>query len=240
MTPRPAAQRPTQRHGRGLARSLGGRQPPPAGARIDPADQAPLTDPDPDDTRRWRYGAWPVIVAVVGGAGMFAGGVPPWRAVVIAVGAGLALWAVIVSFAVRRIDWYDDVPGFTYRSATPWEVPGLVGARESAEAFELYLRPRLWSLAQELLRRRGIEPDSARARELVGEREFAIFSGVDRDPRHTTASVSVLCQVIARLAVEPFPGSAPAIANPALKGLAGAAASRTSTTAPHPTEGPRP
>ncbi|OJV23977.1 MAG: hypothetical protein BGO26_04075 [Actinobacteria bacterium 69-20] len=184
--------------------------------------------------------AWPIIVTVVGGVGMFTGGVPPWRAVVIAVGAGLALWTVIVSFAVRRIDWYDDVPGSTYRSATPWEVPGLAGARESAEAFELYLRPRLWSLAQDLLRRRGIEPDSARARELVGEREFALLSGIDRNPRRTTASVSVLCQVIARLAVAPLPGSAPAMANPALKGLAGAAVSRVPLAAQHTTEGPRP
>lgn len=169
----------------------------------------------------WRHIAWPIVVLVLAGSGMLVGGVPPWRAVAIALGVALALWSLILTFTVRRIDWYDDVPGASYRISTPWELSGLAAARESAEAFEFYLRPRLWDLAQKLLRRRGIDPASARAGELIGAREYAILTGVDRDPRRTTSSVSVLCHTISRLAVAPIDGSAPPIANPALTRLAG-------------------
>lgn len=170
----------------------------------------------------WRHGIWPAIVLLVGAVGMIGGGVPPWRAVAIACGAAVALWSVIASMHAAKIDWYDDVPGAGYRTPTAWEVPGLAGARESADAFQDYLRPRLWALAQDLLRRRGVDPASERARQMVGPRDYALLCGADRDPRRTTSSVSALCQTIARLAVDEIDGSAPPMPDPALRGLAGA------------------
>ncbi len=210
---RPAATR-TQR--RGVARALGGDRGAPRGTQI--ADHAD----EPAERMAWyRYLLWPTIAAAVGLAGMLAGGVPTWRAVLIAVAAGLALWALVASLVVEQPEWPYDIPLEPHRATSVWEVPGLTGATESEVSFQQYLRPRLWALTQELLRRRGIDPSSERAVAMVGRREYDLLSGADTDPKRAMSSVSVLCHTVARLATEAGPGSEPVIRNPALAGLAG-------------------
>lgn len=200
--------------------------------------------------RWWRTVGWPIAVAVLGTAGMLAGGVPWWRALIIAVSTGGALWAVVATLAVDHPTWPYAPSRGLHSAPTAWEVPGLTGARQSAETFESYVRPRLWALAQDLLRRRNIDPASQRAVDLIGARIYAILTGAETDPRRVTGSVPALCQTIARLAVEPVDGRPPPVPHPALVGLAGAR-QRTGTRPPrrhplprrstdHPTEGPRP
>jgi hypothetical protein len=153
---------------------------------------------------------------------MLAGGIPPWRAVVIAVGVGVALWLSIESSHVSRPRWSDDLPdGGFFATAPPWEVPGLTASRFSTGSFQRYLRPRLWALATELLRRRGIEPASPRAAELVGRRDYALLTGGDTRPGHVTSSVSALTMSIARIAVTADGDDPPVVRSPALAGLAG-------------------
>jgi len=237
---RPTPGRP---HRRGVAQSLGGAaRPAPRrslAARMDDVDHGD-TDPDTNTAVApwWRSLTWPVIAGAVATAGMLASGVPVWRAVVIAVACGAALWSIVVSLSVARPEWPYDLPVDVHRAPTTWQVPGLVGAMESDVSFQQYLRPRLWSLAQQLLRRRGIDPDSERAAALIGPREYALLTGADTDSRRAMASVPVLCQVIARLAVAPDADSEPAIRNPALAGLAGRPARPARRTPQHPTEGP--
>lgn len=226
-------------HRRGVARALGGGRPDaPRSAASAPVAVTSGSDADePVERDRWyRYLAWPTIGAIVTAGGLIVAGVPIWRALLIGLSAGAALWAVVVSLTIEQPEWPYDVPTDPHRTPTSWEVPGLVGAQESEVSFQHYLRPRLWDLAQELLRRRGIDPLSERAVALVGLREYAMLTGTDTDPRRTTASVSVLCQAIARLAVDPAPGSEPAIRNPALAGLSGRSRRRpaiSSSEGPH-------
>ncbi len=215
---RPTAPRSPRR---GVTRSFGGSPgrpaPPPP---VDPLDLSPGHPP------WWWHVFWPVVATIATAGGMLLGGVPAWRAAAIALAVGAALWAMILTMTVEAPSWpYDsgpyDAAREEHRSPTVWEVPGLAGARESDMSFQHYLRPRLWALAEELLRRRGIDPASQAAVDLVGRAQYALLSGADTDSGRAMASVSVLCQTIARLAVGPAPGSAPPIRNPALGGLAG-------------------
>lgn len=185
----------------------------------EPADYGPWL-------KRW---IWPAILAVSIAAGMVVGGIDMWRAVLVALGVAVALWAVIASMTAPRIRWHEDVPGERYRSTSSWEVPGLAGARESDTAFSAYLRPRLWALAEDLLRARGIDPTSDRARKLIGPRQYDLLTGADVEPRRMTSSVSVLCQTIAHLAVDPQAGGRPPVDTPSLRGLAGAPRARNAT-----------
>ncbi len=233
--------RPAGSRRRAVGRELAGHEDtarrPAASTR--PAEPIPLDEDGP--SRWWRHLAWPVIVLVLGTAGMVAAGVPAWRAAVIGVAGAGALWAVIVSLAVASPVWYYDVPLATTRTPTSWEVPGLIGARQSSEWFADYLRPRLWALAQELLRRRGIDPGSAAARRLVGRRDYALLTGADADPRRTVAAIPALCHTIARLGVESTPQSPAPVRNPVLAGLAGAPrrAPRRAVRRPRPEGSPR-
>ena len=179
----------------------------------------PAADPGPPLPRWYRQLLWPVLLGVAATAAMLATGVPAWRAALIALATGAAFWAVLLSINVHPPDRLYDVPSQARQPPTRWEVPGLVGAGESAEMFTRYLRPRLWEVARELLQRRGVDPDSDRAAALVGRREYALLTGADTDPKRTTSSVSLLCATIARLAVEPAAGTDPVIRNPALAGL---------------------
>lgn len=205
-------------------------------------DHARLVDrsDEPADYGRWRRNwVWPALILAGGTFGMVAGGVDLWRAALISAGVAVALWSVVATMAVPEISWHDDVPGEHYHSSSTWEVPGLTSARESDEAFARYLRPRLWSLAETLLERRGIDPGSDRARELVGHRNYALLTGEDTDPRHVTTAVSALCHAVAQLAVTPLPDSRPPLESRALAGLAGK--SRPPAALPfaalHPREG---
>ena len=184
----------------------------------------PAADQATDSTPVQRWSAqlpWPVFGAVAATAAMLVSGVPPWRAVVIALAAAAALWAVLMSLTVHAPERPSDGPSDAHQPRTRWEVAGLVGAGESAEMFARYLRPRLWKVTRQLLERRGIDPESDRAAALVGRPEYALLTGADSDPKRTTSSVSLLCATIARLAVEPAAGTEPIVSNPALAGLAG-------------------
>lgn len=221
-----------------------------AGAEARP-DHSRLVDrsDDPADYGRWgRHWIWPALIVAGGTFGMVAGGVDVWRAALLSAGVAVALWSLIATMAVPDISWHDDVPGEHYHSSSTWEVAGLISARESDEAFTRYLRPRLWSLAETLLARRGIDPMSARARELIGPRNHALLTGEDTDPRHMTTAVSALCHAVAQLAVTPLPDSRPPIESPSLAGLAGtsrapartlatASTASTATSAAPPREG---
>jgi hypothetical protein len=178
---------------------------------------------EPADYGRWvRRWTWPALLAAAIVAGMVIAGVDVWRACAVAAGVAVALWAVIASMATPRIAWHDDVPGRRYYATSHWEVPALDGARESDATFGYYLRPRLWSLAADLLTSRGIDPDGAEARRLVGPRIHDVLTGANTDPRTVTSSVPAISHTIARLAVDPtLPGRTP-VDTPALAGLAGA------------------
>lgn len=219
MTPPPGnrGHRAGVTHARGRSRVDSG--PITTGSAREPvADQA---DEGPPVQRWYRQLLWPVLAAAAATAAMLVSGVPPWRAVVIAIAAGVALWAVLMSMTAAAPGRLYDVPSELHQLRTRWEVGGLLGAGQSAEIFAKQLRPRLWELTRELLQRRGIDPESDRAAALVGRREYALLTGADTDPKRTTSSVSVLCRTIARLAVEPAAGTEPVIRNPALAGLAG-------------------
>lgn len=167
---------------------------------------------EPADPGRWlRRWAWPAIVAGAIAFGMIAGGVDAWRSILVAIGVGVALWSVLASVSSYRPVWHDDIPGQTFHPASAWEVSGLAGARESPDSFAGYLRPRLWSVTADLLRLRGIDPASDRAREIVGRREYALLTGEDGDPRRMTSSVSALCQTVARLAAPGGEAGTPAL-----------------------------
>ncbi|MEO7125192.1 MAG: hypothetical protein ABI382_06525 [Nakamurella sp.] len=198
-----------------------------AGSRSDSYRLVDLADQPAEYSRWMRRWTWPAVLAVAVMFGMMTGGIDVWRAVLMSLGIAVALWSVIATMSTGRVNWHDDVPGARYRASSTWEVPGLAGARESDTAFAQYLRPRLWAIAEDLLRARGIDPTSAQARKLVGSRHYDLLTGADTDHRRTTSSVSVLCQTIARLAVDPHAGSRPPIDTPALTGLAGGPRSRT-------------
>lgn len=216
-----------QRTGWGAAIDVGGAAG--GGAIGGRGDPAPLVDraDEPADYGRWaRRWTWPVLLAAAVALGMSVGGVDLWRAVTMAAGVSVAMWAVIASMTAPRISWHDDVPGQRFPATSSWEVPGLTAARESDVAFGYYLRPRLWSLAEELLRARGIDPAGHEARELMGPRLYDVLTGANTDSRAVTSSVSAICRSIARLAVDPtFPGRPP-VDTPALAGLAGAPRTR--------------
>lgn len=196
---------------RGLGASIAGYDGAEPGVRlVDRADEP--AEPVPW-FRRWL---WPAIIAIGTALGMIAAGIDIWRAALVAIGCAVAWWSVIASASVPRVSWHGDIPGRTFHAPSTWEVPGLTGARESVDSFTEYLRPRLWTIASDLLRRRGIDPGSDQARETVGRRQYALLVGEERDPRRMTSSVSALCQTVARLAASE-PGS-----SPALRRLAGA------------------
>lgn len=220
---------PRPRKGLGAAIDVGAEARPDHSRLVDRSDE-------PADYGRWsRHWVWPALLLVGGTFGMVAGGIDLWRAALLSAGMAVALWSVIATMAVPDISWHDDVPGEHYHSSSTWEVPGLTSARESDEAFVRYLRPRLWSLAETLLVRRGIDPASARARELVGPKNYALLTGEDTDPRHMTAAVSALCHAVAQLAVTPLPDSRPPIESPSLAGLAGTARTPGTILAAAPT-----
>lgn len=213
------------RKGMGAAIDGGGDSKPDFAQLVDRSDE-------PADYGRWlRHWIWPALLATAGTFGMLAGGIDLWRAAALSGGVAVALWSIIVTMSVPELSWHEDVPGDIYRPSTTWEVAGLISSRESDDSFARYLRPRLWSLAETMLTRRGIEPDSDQAKGLIGAGNYAILTGGDTDPRRVTASVSVLCHTIARLAVEPISGSRPPIDSPALAGLAGARRARPSPSA---------
>lgn len=174
----------------------------------------------PDQEPWWRHLTWPVVIAVLAGGGMLLAGVPLWRTIVLALGIGAAWWAVVATVNVEAGRWPDDVPGAPYRTGAVWDVPGLAAARQSADAFSEHLRPRLWAIASELLRRRGIDSESTEARACVGPRDYDLLTGADEDPARRTAAAPALAAALARLAVSPeLPGPVP-MPQPELVGLA--------------------
>lgn len=213
----PAGSPRTQRAGWGA--SLGGNPGPATRDGARPADRAD----EPADHGRWMHRwLWPAVAAVAVAAAMTTSGVEPWRAIAVAAGVAMALWALIATVAVPRIAWPDDIPGQQYAVTSTWEVPGLTGARESGASFESHLRPRLWATAAQLLEARGIDPTGGEARDLIGRSHYDVLTGVNTDPRTVTGSVSALSLVIARLAVDRSLPGRPPVDAPGLAGLAGA------------------
>lgn len=164
---------------------------------------------------------WPLFGAALALGGLLLSGVPLWRSLVIAITGGLVVFFVVRSLATNPPEWPYDVVLEPTRPYTAWEVSGLEGARQKGPAFQRYLRPRLWELCRELLRRRGIDPDSARAAELVGPAAYDLLSGRDPSAQPDSATVSRLCQIVARLGVDPIPGTPTPIRDRALAGLTG-------------------
>lgn len=180
-----------------------------------------MTTRDTAEPSSWRHLGWPIAVAVLGTGGMLLGGVPAWRAAIIALSVGAALWTFVITVNLPPVRWPRDQPVRPYRHVTSWEVAGLSAARHSPQVFESHLRPRLWDLAGTLLQRRDIDPHSDKARELIGSRLYAVLTGADTEPRRVTAAIPALCQAIARLAAsEDLPGVRP-LRDPRLAGLAG-------------------
>lgn len=185
------------------------------GQPVDAADEPYLPEP-------WvRHIGWPVFGALAALGALLLTGVPLWRSVVIALSAGIVLYLVVRSMAVEGPEWPYDVSLEPSRPSTTWEVVGLEGSRERGSSFQRYLRPRLSELSRELLRRRGIDPDSARAAALLGREATLLLSGDESAARPDSGAISRLCMVIARLAVDPIPGTPTPIRDPALRGLTG-------------------
>lgn len=194
----------------------------PIGSRI-PGQVVPVDAADePYVPVSWvRHLGWPVFGAILAFGGLVLSGVPLWRSVVIALTGGLVLLFVVRSLAADPPEWPYDVMLEPSRPFTAWEVAGLEGARDKGPAFQHYLRPRLWELCRELLRRRGVDPDSAQAVEVVGPAVYDLLSGRDPAAQPNSATVSRLCQTVARLGVDPIPGTSTPIRDPALAGLTG-------------------
>lgn len=188
------------------------------------ADHSSLVDraDDPADYTGWaKRWAWPLVAGAVVLFGMSAARIDLWRGLAVGFGATLLIWAAVATVMVKRVRWHDDVPGLTYHPSSSWEVSGMIGARESVNTFTEYLRPQLWSTAQALLVRRGIDPDSEQARQVVGAAPYSLLTGEQEPAGDLAAHVSSLAEVVARLAVDPgLPGRLP-IDSPALAGLAG-------------------
>jgi hypothetical protein len=164
---------------------------------------------------------WPIFGTVVAFGGLALTGVPAWRSVLIAMTVGVVLYLVVRSMSVEPPDWPYDVPTEPTRPFIPWEMPGLEGSREKGAAYSRYFRPRIAGLARELLRRRGIEADSDRARTLMGPNNHRLLFGADPLAQPDGVGISRLCEIVARLAVDPTIGTPVPIRNPALSGLAG-------------------
>jgi hypothetical protein len=191
---------------------------------VDAADEPFVPD------RSIRYLGWPFFGAAIGLAGLSLAGVPLWRSVVIAVSAGIVLYLVVRSMAAELPEWPYDVALEPHRPFTAWEVAGLEGSREKGPTFQRQLRPRLAELARELLRRRGIDPDSGQAVTVLGVEAHALLLGDDPGAQPDSAAISRLCLAIARLAVDPIPGSIAPIRDPALAGLTGRRSRRSGTS----------
>lgn len=171
---------------------------------------------------RWyRQIGWPAAVGTIVFLGLFFTGVPLWRSVLIAITVGVTMYIVLRSLAGARPEWPQRALGVADRPPGTWEVAGLDAARDQPEAFARALRPRLWELAQDLLRRRGIAPYSAQAAAIIGGAEYGLLTGEDPAPARGPASVSRLCSAIARLALDPGAGGPVPIRDPALAALAG-------------------
>lgn len=169
----------------------------------------------------YRQIGWPAVAGTIVFLGLFFTGVPLWRSILIAITVGATLYIVLRSLAGARPEWPQRALGAADRPPGAWEVAGLEAAREQPEAFARALRPRLWELAQDLLRRRGIAPYSPQAAAIIGRAEYALLTGDDPVPPRGPSSVSRLCSAIARLAVDPGAGGPVPIRDPALAALAG-------------------
>lgn len=169
----------------------------------------------------YRQIGWPVAVGAIVFLGLFFTGVPLWRSILIAVTVGATLYVVLRSLAGARADWPEGGLGVADRPAGRWEVAGLEAARDQPEAFARTLRPRLWELAQSLLRRRGIALYSQQAVDIIGRAEYDLLTGDDPAPARGPSSVSTLCDAIARLAVDPAVGGPVPVRDPDLAALAG-------------------
>jgi hypothetical protein len=176
--------------------------------------------------RAIRSLGWPLVGAGVGLAGLLLAGVPLWRSVILAVSAGIVLFLVVRSMAAELPEWPYDVTLEPYRPFTAWEVAGLEGSREKGPTFHRQVRPRLADLARELLHRRGIDPDSSQAAAVLGPELHALLLGDDLEVQPDSAAISRLCLAIARIAVDPIPGSTAPVRDPALAGLTGRQARR--------------
>ena len=185
------------------------------GAPVEAADEPASPD------RWYRYLGWPAFGTLLGLGAALLSGIPLWRCLVIALTGGIVVYLVVRSMDTDPPEWPYDIPLEPNRPFTAWEVAGLEGSREKGPSYQRYLRPRLWVLAQDLLVRRGVDPASPRAESLLGAEAYRLLSGRDPAAQPDSAAVSRLCHAIARLAVDPVPGTTPPIRNPALRGLAG-------------------
>lgn len=238
--------RPVRRIGSAASRSAGrgtgagtapGTAPGPAGAATwvsasGSASGADLDSPGRAPADRWyRYLAWPVLATAGTFAGLYFTGAPLWRSAMIAVTIGLTLFGVSRALLGAAPEWPLDGVSSLQPPARDWEVQGLEAARQRSDVYDRVLQPRLWALATELLRRRGVDPRSPQAAALLGQREHALLCG-DVAAEHAPAMISRLCAAIAHLAVDPPAGGAPPIRAPGLAGLAGhAGPSRTTGSA---------
>ncbi len=169
----------------------------------------------------YRQIGWPAAAGTIVFLGLFFTGVPPWRSILIAITVGATLYIGLRALAGARPEWPQRSLGASDRPPGTWEVAGLEAARDQPEAFARALRPRLWELAQDLLRRRGIAPYSSQAVAIIGVAEYGLLTGDDPAPARGPSSVSRLCSAIARLAVDPEAGGPVPIRDPSLAALAG-------------------
>lgn len=151
----------------------------------------PLRDERPRPVRHlppehvwWRLLTLPVLVALATAIAPYATGAPLSRSIGIGLTLGLVTWLVIKSLTVPAIEWplppaVGDEWGRTPRQ---WEVPGLDAALERPQHMSRRALTTMLPIAQDLLARRGLRLDSARSRELLGDRAIQLLTVPDCSP----------------------------------------------------------
>ncbi|NNG36027.1 hypothetical protein [Nakamurella aerolata] len=177
-----------------------------------PDPKRPLPDPE---LPWWRLLVIPGLAAVAIGIALWAAGVPVPRLIGIAVTIGIVTWLLVRGATLNQHLWPEEPtvgPGWD-RSSRIWEQPGLDAALDRPQFMAGRLLRTLRQESDALLIRRGLDPESDEARELLGPRTFQLLYA-DEAPVAQRAELRAIIARLTQLAATPQPG-VPALQIPA-------------------------
>lgn len=158
----------------------------------------------------WRLLGIPVLATVAVGVALWAAGVPVPRIIGIALTIGIVGWLLVRGATLQQHLWPEEPntgPGWD-RSSRLWEQPGLDAALDRPQFMAPRLLRTLRRESDALLTRRGLDPASDAARELLGPRTSALLYDDDA-PTPQRAELRAIIRRLTQLAASGGPGVAP-------------------------------
>lgn len=158
----------------------------------------------------WRLLVIPVLATAAVGVALWAAGVPVPRIIGIALTVGMVGWLLVRGATLQQHLWPEEPstgPGWD-RSSRLWEQPGLDAALDRPQFMAPRLLRTLRRESDALLTRRGLDPESDAARELLGPRTSQLLYDDDA-PTPERAELRAIIRRLTQLAATGEPGVAP-------------------------------